>query len=489
MAKKIRKEFKKPGIYTVECFAHKDYLTFSNAMKKFKECLNLDKVCNFAYSFYKKSHKRFLSLAEFLADVEEDPFRLSYIFDVRYVCKFQFNDMISTKFINFTCHLSYFTYFRWVTSHLSALEKVLSNWSKLVRHLTHIIESPKTYSKPTIKSAMMLKEWLTNKNFLALAHFEMDFQVLFKFMSQSYQRKFDSIIGHGQDRDRLAQNLEEFKVTDGKSLRLLLSKCHCVQTMEEAEVIVKTPLEFQVFGADGCKSLSQYESSIVVFQGVILHDNVMEEHVEEATIETNGEEKPDDAEPSDGTEPMEVEDATQVENDINISNQIPESKDEAGEKSNDEDKNSKTKPKKKELKFDPLSEIRIPLLDQLLANLDKYFPEKMLKDFDLFDQRSWKEDVSVTSQFSQSWRQLKNLLSYFNIKYRPDYFQSFKKLVETLMTPNLYPDWCKTRKSLPSLFWMRVLGSPIEIDPDLKQLVKILLVLPMGSSEAERAFR
>ena len=75
MAKKIRQELCKPGVYTVQCFAHKDYLTFSKAMKKFLSCKNLDKVCNYAYGVYKKSHKKHLSLKEFLEEKEVDPFR------------------------------------------------------------------------------------------------------------------------------------------------------------------------------------------------------------------------------------------------------------------------------------------------------------------------------------------------------------------------------------------------------------------------------
>ena len=124
-----------------------------------------------------------------------------------------------------------------------------------------------------------------------------------------------------------------------------------------------------------------------------------------------------------------------------------------------------------------------------MEKLEFYFPRKLLKDFDLFDQRKWKEGVMVVDQFSQSWRQMKNLLAYFNIKYKPSFFQNFKVLAEALMNPKYYPNWCTQRNSLPSLFWMNVLGSKIYIDPDIRLLVQTLIVIPLGSSEAERAFR
>ena len=102
--------------------------------------------------------------------------------------------------------------------------------------------------------------------------------------------------------------------------------------------------------------------------------------------------------------------------------------------------------------------------------------------------RKWKEDVPVKTQFNGSWRSLKTLLGYFGISYRSNFFQNFKVLVEKIMDPSKYPAWCTTKADIPSLFWMKVLGSKLEIDPELQKLVKTLLVLPLGSSEAERAF-
>ena len=93
----------------------------------------------------------------------------------------------------------------------------------------------------------------------------------------------------------------------------------------------------------------------------------------------------------------------------------------------------------------------------------------------------------MKDQFSQAWRHLRTLLRYFGISYKPTFFKNFKALVVTLM--ETYPGWCTSRKSLPSLFWMRVLKDKVEMDPDIKQLIRTLLVLPLGSSEAERAFR
>ena len=80
MAKKLRQNFGKDGIYTQRCAAHRDYSVFGNSMKLFKSFANVETVCNFAYKYFHVSHKRENSLREFLEVEEEDMFSLSYIF-------------------------------------------------------------------------------------------------------------------------------------------------------------------------------------------------------------------------------------------------------------------------------------------------------------------------------------------------------------------------------------------------------------------------
>lgn len=82
MAKKLREHFGKQ-FFTLHCFAHKDHLTFGNAMKKILTLKNLETLCNKLFSFYSKSHKRTASLHKFLEMEEEDIFYLTYVFDVR----------------------------------------------------------------------------------------------------------------------------------------------------------------------------------------------------------------------------------------------------------------------------------------------------------------------------------------------------------------------------------------------------------------------
>ena len=375
--------------------------------------------------------------------------------------------------------------------------KIFHNQKKLVDHQKQIVAESSKYSDSTVHGASLLTEWLTNKHQLALEAFNIDVQTLFKFSNQRFQRKFDCVIGHGDFREKLQSDLEELITVDGPVLKSLLSKSHCVQTMEDAEAILNFDVKVQSFDHDGCKSLVQYEESIVVYENMILHGNDVPDVEEE--IQVIEDEKPEeDEETTDENDPniANVEDEDVMNTDVEPLSEmdidVPEvdsSKVVSEEEPSGSEKEKKKKKKKKQMTFEPLSTIRGPYITEILKNLEKFFPQKLMKEFDLFDQRKWKEDVAVNVQFSQSWRHLKKLLSYFDIRYKPEFFKNFKELVQNLMNPEVYPNWCKHKESLPSLFWQNVLGSKIEIDPDLLQLIKTLLVLPVGSSEAERVFR
>ena len=161
---------------------------------------------------------------------------------------------------------------------------------------------------------------------------------------------------------------------DGQKLKVLLGQSHCVKTQEEAEAIVQTDLKWQYFGYDGCMSLENFEENIVVYHNIILHDNP--ETFENETLVTNDD--PMDVE-------VEVEDKEDAEEPLEDSGVADDSG--LADDSKDNAKEAEKKPKKKVLKFDPLTSFRSLYLDDILKNLDKYFPNKMLADFDLFDQR------------------------------------------------------------------------------------------------------
>ena len=169
------------------------------------------------------------------------------------------------------------------------------------------MENESEFSKSTLDEAEILLSWLTNKNMLSGQAFNIDVQTLFKYMSKTYQRKFDSVMGHASRRERLEVDLRNLKSQNGAVLRILLSRCHCVDTMDEANDIIATELKTQRFDQDGCKTLEQYEESVVVYKNIILHDHDItdpestQENDNVTTVQpvTENPEEPDDDEDDD----------------------------------------------------------------------------------------------------------------------------------------------------------------------------------------------
>ena len=91
--------------------------------------------------------------------------------------------------------------------------------------------------------------------------------MLFKFQDLEFQKKFESVIGHADQRDLLAKKIDQLKTTQ------FLSECHCVDNFEQVDEIMKIPLEKTNFDTDGCKTLEEYESKIVVYKNMLV-DNI-----------------------------------------------------------------------------------------------------------------------------------------------------------------------------------------------------------------------
>ena len=97
--------------------------------------------------------------------------------------------------------------------------------------------------------------------------------MLFKFQDLEFQKKFESVIGHADQRDLLAKKIDQLKTTNGPQLTQFLSECHCVDNFEQVDEIMKIPLEKTNFDTDGCKTLEEYESKIVVYKNMLV-DNI-----------------------------------------------------------------------------------------------------------------------------------------------------------------------------------------------------------------------
>ena len=106
-----------------------------------------------------------------------------------------------------------------------------------------------------------------------------------------------------------------------------------------------------------------------------------------------------------------------------------------------------------------------------------------------FQNRLWNADGDVDRDHGGDNAKLRKLCQFYGFRYTPAMFQSWIKLLKDLFRTK--DPWCNTKENLPSSFWMNVLSRPDQfyVDPSLERLITALIVTPMGSSEAERAFR
>ena len=138
--------------------------------------------------------------------------------------------------------------------------------------------------------------------------------------------------------------------------------------------------------------------------------------------------------------------------------------------------------------FKKLSLSRTDYLSSIISNLEEFFPIELLREIDIFDNRNWDDTKDVDAEHQGDDQKLKKLCNFFGLKYTRKVFTSWIKLIKDLFEQE-YP-WCEIKGSYPSSFWMNVLPRATEfnIDPVLERLIRSIVVTPMGSSEAERAF-
>ena len=171
--------------------------------------------------------------------------------------------------------------------------------------------------------------------------------LLFQFEDLEFQKKYETVIGHAERRELLEHKLKELKTSNGPHLTKLLSQCHCLDEMHQAEAIVRTPMNKQVFDTDRCQSVEEYASKIVVYKNQILLDN--EDEPSEEIVKKGRKKKG-----STTTTPQ--------------STTSPPT----------------TTTKGSQLQFSHLTKIRTLYIDEIIRLLDHHFPRRLLLDFDVF---------------------------------------------------------------------------------------------------------
>ena len=289
----------------------------------------------------------------------------------------------------------------------------------MVDHLTSIALDThnRIWSESTVEQATKLKKFLKNKHVIALIAFNLDVQVVFLGASKEFQKKHSSIVGQLDRRIYLEDQLNAYKNVDGGyNLLQLVANSYCLRTQGQVNELLRNPNK--AGSRRKCRSLEEYETSHVVYEGHYIEDN-------DSTYEV-------------------------VEN-----------------------------KEKKEKKFAKLSSVKSDYIDRIVKNVEIYFPMKLLDAFAVFNQNDWDETKAVEIQQRNADGSLRQLSEFYGIPYENDIYKSWLEVVKRAMESD---PWCRTKDSSPMLFWMKVLSlKDLVIHPKLKKLIQSSIVTPLGN--------
>ena len=198
---KLMNDISKHTLYEVHCFAHRLQLAVRHSFKKVKGMEeNFEKFINNIYSFYNdKSFKRKESLRTTATTLGEQFWELNYIFTIR-----------------------------WLSSELSALNRLHKNYNSLIQNMD-IISNSDEFSEDISIKASAYKDILLNPKFHTTLLFVMDILQLFDGVSKSFQDSSSTVIGKEELRVQIITNLEKLKTEDGEKIKNLVKECKCLK--------------------------------------------------------------------------------------------------------------------------------------------------------------------------------------------------------------------------------------------------------------------
>ena len=136
--------------------------------------------------------------------------------------------------------------------------------------------------------------------------------------------------------------------------------------------------------------------------------------------------------------------------------------------------------------FDKLSEVKEGYLNKIMELLHQYLPEIEIMDFDLLDQRMWQDQLTEKQVQDKLVSISKELKLPTPTRMGNVVGTELYKLISEVKAS---PQWCRIQDSKPNWFWSDVLKNDnYIISEDLKNVIRSAMVIPLGSSSAERVF-
>lgn len=131
---------------------------------------------------------------------------------------------------------------------------------------------------------------------------------------------------------------------------------------------------------------------------------------------------------------------------------------------------------------------KLTLLAALSKQLNQYFPDGDLSNFDVFDPKKFPEPENYVAIRTYGVLKIKALNKFFKISNDEVIINEWYSLINDIVN---CPHYCEMKTSHTSVmsFWAQALQcKEISWGPSIKRLLHIVLSLPVSSAEAERGF-
>lgn len=136
-----------------------------------------------------------------------------------------------------------------------------------------------------------------------------------------------------------------------------------------------------------------------------------------------------------------------------------------------------------------ISAYRTSLLTSLLSQMNVYFPDGSLSNFDVFDPKKFPEADNYVAMRTYGLNKIKELNIFFKINNDETIIvKEWQTLINEIVN---HPNYCemKSDKTSAMAFWAQALKwDQISWGLNIKRLLQIVLSIPISSAEAERGF-
>ena len=131
-----------------------------------------------------------------------------------------------------------------------------------------------------------------------------------------------------------------------------------------------------------------------------------------------------------------------------------------------------------------LSNLRLNIINSILAEINKYFPEGSFEMFDVFNPSKLPIILKNVPKYSAGISHVATRFGFVATVIQ----KQFSKILVSMITDH-HEMSCLLNKGDPITFWTYFLNSnTITWDSEMKKLIRIVLALPIGSADVERGF-